>query len=173
MEFRNSLALGIDKRTLILPNHGLNLKNDQLISVFGKYPLGSLMSSASLPQLAARPAEPPRPRPRPAGPAPPGWPLLLVHQPDLQYVIQNIVWQCDMVHVTSTEIGENIKCSLILIKLWSFWNVYEQQTALSEILAECRYCRYIYFSMFCVRRRRRRGTRTLSSRWWRTSLSHV
>ena len=52
-----------------------------------------------------------------------------------------------MVHVTSTEIGENIKCSLILIKLWSFWNVYEQQTALSEILAECRYCRYFSASL--------------------------
>ena len=46
-------------------------------------------------------------------------------------------------------------------------------TVVSEVLAECRYCRYIYLSMFSVRRRRRRGTRTLSSRWWRMSPSHV
>ena len=44
-------------------------------------------------------------------------------------------------------------------------------TAASEVLAECRYCRYIY--LFRVRRRRRRGTRMLSSRWWRMSPSHV
>ena len=28
IELRNSLALGIDKRSLVLPNHGLNLKKD-------------------------------------------------------------------------------------------------------------------------------------------------
>ena len=110
MELGNSLALGIDKKSLVLPNHGLNLKNDQLIFVFGKYQLVSLMSSASLPQLAARPSEPPRPQPRPAGPAPPARtsPRPPPRRSNMSYRIS-----CDKVQVTSTEIGENIKSSQI------------------------------------------------------------
>ena len=110
MELGNSLALGIDKKSLVLPNHGLNLKNDQLIFVFGKYQLVSLMSSASLPQLAARPSEPPRPQPRPAGPAPPA---RTSPRPPPRRSFMSYRISCDKVQVTSTEVGENIQSSLI------------------------------------------------------------